>query len=297
MRMLLRVLAGLVLLVVVAAGVVYAMSQSKLGRSFEIEAAEVEIPDDAEALVRGRHQATIRGCTGCHGENLAGETVIEDPAMGTIHAPNLTIGEGGLPPTYSNADWVTAIRHGVGADGRPLQLMPSSEYWPMDNGDLGDLIAYLKALPPVDAESPASRPGPLARVLLSTGALPMHVDLIDHEAEIPDAPEPAVTAEYGAYLALTCTGCHGHNLSGGKITGAPPDWPEAANLTPHETGLEGWEEADFFTALREAERPDGTKLDPIMPAEQFGKMTNDELSALWMYLESLPATPHGERDV
>ena len=294
--MLTRVLAVLVLLLVVAAIGIYGMSQSKLGRTLEIEAAEVEIPDDVEAVERGKHQATIRACTGCHGDNLAGEAVIDDPAMGLIYAGNLTIGEGGLPPTYADADWVTAIRHGVGADGRPLFLMPSAEFWPMGDGDLGDLIAYLKTIPPVDSATLPTKPGPIARILLTTGALPLHADIIDHEAEIPQAPEPGVTAEYGAYLALTCTGCHGHNLSGGKITGAPPDWPEAANLTPHESGLEGWEEADFFTALREAKRPDGTELDPIMPAEQFGKMTNDELSAIWMHLENLPATPHGERE-
>jgi hypothetical protein len=30
-----------------------------------------------------------------------------------------------------------------------------------------------------------------------------------------------------------------------------------------------------------------------MPWETFGQMTDDELKALWMYLQSLPAMPQG----
>ncbi|MEO8484288.1 MAG: hypothetical protein ABI634_18915 [Acidobacteriota bacterium] len=41
--------------------------------------------------------------------------------------------------------------------------------------------------------------------------------------------------------------------------------PIVANITPHETGLKGWTEADFFRALREGKRKDGTDILTAMP--------------------------------
>ena len=104
-----------------------------------------------------------------------------------------------------------------------------------------------------------------------------------------------MTADYGRYLAASCIGCHGDNLSGGRIAGGPPDWPPAANLTPHATSRIGsWTEADFFTAMRKGVRPDGTPLNPAMPTA-FGQFTDDETKALWLYLRSLPAAEMGVR--
>ena len=40
-----------------------------------------------------------------------------------------------------------------------------------------------------------------------------------------------MTLEHGRYVAQ---GCHDAQLSGGKVPGAPPSWPAAANLTPGE---------------------------------------------------------------
>lgn len=106
---------------------------------------------------------------------------------------------------------------------------------------------------------------------------------------------PGVTVAYGRYLAAGCTGCHGPNLSGGKIAIGPPDWPPAANLTPHASGrLRNWSEADLLHAMRQARRPDGSALNPVMPAV-FGNMTDVELRALWQYLRTLPPAATGER--
>jgi len=82
-----------------------------------------------------------------------------------------------------------------------------------------------------------------------------------------------------------CTGCHGPELVGGPShePGAPP----AANLTP--AGIGTWTEADFFKALRSGVRPDGTAINPAMPWASSGRMTDDELRALWLYLRTVPA--------
>ncbi len=298
MRILPRLLGALLVIVLVVGTGVYFESQRKLGRTIDVDVAEIELPSasDEAALARGEHLAVIRACSGCHGADFGGETVIDDPMIGPVHAPNLTSGEGSVVADYTTTDWVRAIRHGLSRGGRPLQLMPSEEFTVMDADDLGNLIVYLESVPPVDRESPPSGIGPLGRVMLVVGEMRLAADVVDHEAPIEKAPDPSDALAYGEYLAATCTGCHGPGLSGGRIPGVPPDWPPAANLTPdEETGLGTWTEGDFVTALRTGTRPDGTKLDPVMPYAQFGTMNAGEMRSLWTYLKSLPVKEEGNR--
>ena len=94
--------------------------------------------------------------------------------------------------------------------------------------------------------------------------------------------------EYGEYLANTCKGCHGAGFSGGPIPGIPAQPPYPANLTADvATGLGSWQEADFVTALRTGIRPDGTLITSAMPWQTFQGLTDDELDALWLYLQSV----------
>jgi hypothetical protein len=46
--------------------------------------------------------------------------------------------------------------------------------------------------------------------------------------------------------------------------------------------------------MRTGITPGGKQLIDFMPWEYFGQMTDDELKAVWMYLQSLPALPQGE---
>lgn len=281
-------LLGLALLLVLG---VYTASAWKLGANYAITPAPFEISSDSSALARGQHIVTTWGCRDCHGEDLGGMAFIDDPAVGRVYGSNLTSGRGGIGRTYTDVDWVRALRHGVRADGRPLVLMPSEEYYYLGDDDLGALIAYLKQLPPVDRQEAGTSLGPLGRALVLMGEVPLAAERIDHDGPRPAAPAPGVTVEYGAYLAKSCMGCHGLDYAGGPIKGAPPDWPPAANLTPHpEDGLGTWSEADFVRALREGRRPDGSEIDAIMP-RAMGQLTDEELEALWMFLESLPPRP------
>jgi cytochrome c553 len=95
---------------------------------------------------------------------------------------------------------------------------------------------------------------------------------------------------YGAYLATSCAGCHGADFSGGHIAGTPPSWPDAANLTPDPSGLADWSEADFRQALRDGVVPGGRRLQTdYMPVRVTRNFTDEEISALYAYLRSLPA--------
>ena len=104
---------------------------------------------------------------------------------------------------------------------------------------------------------------------------------------------PAVSAEYGGYIAsFSCAGCHGEGLSGGSIVGAPPGFPNAANLTPSGEVV-AWTEADFKKAVQTGVTPAGKTLNPFMPYQTFVNLTDDEVQALWLYVHSVPVRPAG----
>jgi cytochrome c553 len=299
MRRVLKILAyltgGVAVLIAVAAIVVYVGSDGRMKKTYVVTPRQVVIPTDAAALAHGKHLAQTRGCNECHGKDYAGNKVIDDAAMGTLYAPNLTRGKGSRVGTFKDEDWVRAIRHGVGPDQRGLFLMPSEEYVHFSDEDLGAIIAFLKTVPEVNRERVPIALGPVSRTLLAAGKMKLAAEQIDHASVNPGFVKPGITAEYGGYVAHGCAGCHGRNFSGGKITVGPPDWPEAANLTPHEGGHVGkWTETDFLNVMRTAKRPDGTELNPVMP-RVFGQMNDIELKALWMYFKTLPPVAKGVR--
>lgn len=291
----LGIVVGAVLLLGAA---VYGLSSSRMNKIYQIAPAAVIIPTDSSAIEEGRHIAHVRACVDCHGEDFGGSIFFDEAAVGRLAATNLTSGRGGVGASYTDEDWVRAIRHGVDPKGRPLLFMPSQEFNPIGDDDLGALIAYLKSVEPVDREFEPSSVGPVGRALFLSGQLPLlPVELIDHDAPRVDPPNRGVTPEYGEYLAVTCTGCHGTGYSGGRIPGTPPSWPEAANITPDEaTGIGSWSEEDFEQALRRGVRPDGREMDPqFMPWSTFQHLTDDEVGALWAYLQTLPPREFGNR--
>jgi cytochrome c553 len=285
--------AGIILLVLLAIIVIAAVavalgSNAKANEVYDIETAELTIPTDAESIAEGQRQASIRACNECHGADYAGQLFIDDPALGTFYTSNLTTGAGSAVEGFTVADWERAIRHGVGRDGKPLFIMPSTDYYRISDEDLGRMIAYFQTLEPVDQEWPAAQIGPVGRVLVATGQLPYAAAEIDHSYSPPESVTVEVSAAYGDYLAATCTGCHRPDFSGGPLPGAGPDDTPAANLTPA-GNLGNWSEEDFITALRTGVTPEGKTLDPeLMPWPITTLMSDDELQALWLHFESLP---------
>ena len=279
---------ALVVLLVLFAATVYAVSSARLSRTYEVAPEQVAIPADSATIARGEHLARSRlGCADCHGPDLAGKPVVESGMFGHFIAPNLTRGEGGLGAQFTDADGVRSIRHGVKRDGRPVIFMPSDEFSRLSEEDLRAVIAFVKQVPPVDGAQPASRPGPIARMLLTFNPRVLPAAAIDHSAPVPAAPMAEVSPRYGEYLANTggCRGCHGPDLAGAKPMepgGVPP-----ANLTPAGR-LGSWREADFIRALREGVRPDGSAISEAMPWKAMGRMSDLELQALFAYLKSIP---------
>ena len=266
-------------LIVVALVVVYFVAGARLNKTYDIQPQAVAIPTDEASLERGEHLAdAVSGCQGCHGEDLAGKVLEDDPAFGRIVSSNLTTGAGGIGGTYNDADFVRAIRHGVRPNGKPLFFMPSSEFNKLSDPDLGAIIAYVKSVPPVDNDLPDIAAGPIGRLFLLLDAEFLPASVIDHTASPSPAPEVGVTVEYGAYLASFCSACHGSDISGGF----------GPNITPG-SAPGGWSEADFINTLRTGVTPEGRQLNPDdMPWKDLGNMTDDELKAVWLYIQSVP---------
>ena len=280
-------LLGLVALAVLAVAALYAATSIRMSRTHRFPDSPVRAATDSASLARGQHLVEAIGkCQDCHGDDYGGRMMMDSPVFARLAATNLTRGHGGIA-RYSDTDLERAIRHGVDPEGRPLLFMPAEAYAALGDADLAAVLGYLRTLSPVDREMPSPRIGPIARLLYLGGNFPLlPVELVDHERR-PAAPAPGATVEYGEYLATVggCRSCHGAGLAG---TGDPA----APDITV--TRLGAWTETDFFRALREGLRPDGSAIDPEkMPWVRSGRMTDEEIRAVWMYLRSLPGAAEG----
>lgn len=298
MRWIPRVLGALVLLLLLTGLLVYGISEWRLAKRYEAPREELPIPTDEDAVARGAYLAsTVSVCVDCHGADLGGMVVVDDPGLGRIVAPNLTQGEGGLAALRDDQELARAIRYGVGPDDKALMVMPSDDYHHLTDEDLGAIVAYIRSLPPVDEALPDNTLRPLGRLLLALGQLDVFAaSRIDMALRAPEALAPEVSKAYGQYLAniAGCTGCHGPGLSGGTIPGAPPDFPPAANLTPSGE-LGSWDFGDFRATLRTGKTPKGRALSEQMPWKSYGKMSDQELRAIWLFVSSVPAKDAGNR--
>ncbi|MEL6273412.1 MAG: c-type cytochrome, partial [Chloroflexota bacterium] len=174
-------------------------------------------------------------------------------------------------------------------------LMPSLDYQFMNDTDMGRLIGYIQSLEPVDNDPGEVRPGPIGRIIiLDSSSGFVAAQQIDHASIEPmNDVEVAVSVEYGQYVSYTCTGCHSANFTGGPFPGAAPGDPPPSNLTPHESGLADYTLEDFTGVIRNGIKPDGSVIDPqFMPWNSLGQMTDTEIEALYLYLQSLDPLPY-----
>lgn len=270
-------------------GFIYLQSEARIQEIYPIPVQTVAIPTDNASLIEGKRLFISRGCSDCHGDNLSGKIFIDDPVVGTLAGSNLTSGKGGIGSHYKEVDFIRAIRHGIAPDNKPLIYMPSQEYHAMNDEQLGAIIAYIRSAPPV-SNNPPMKLGFLMRLNFLLGKVPLlAAEIIDHQA-INSPVTLGATVEYGQYLMNGCMGCHGKDLSGGPVPGAPATFPKASNLTKDpKASISQWTEGDFFKAMRQGIRPDGSKIDAFMPWKNFSQMTDTELKAIWLYLQTLPA--------
>ena len=286
-------LGGLIALALVAVGVLYMVSGSRLSAKHAWPTETLAIPTDSASIARGAHLVTTRACGACHGADLGGNVFADAGPFALLAAPNLTGGRGGRTPPLTDAEWEGAIRHGVRRDSTGLIIMPSEVFNHITDADIAPMIAYLKQLPPVDREVPAAKLRIVGRMLLGAGPLKTAATLSATTPHVA-AADTTPGLEFGRYLVQSygCAACHGASFSGAEGNG--PGGKPPSNITP--TGIGHYTEEDFKTLLRTGERPrGGGKLSAEMPWEYYGKLTDGEIHSILTYLKTLPPKQFGEQ--
>ena len=102
------------------------------------------------------------------------------------------------------------------------------------------------------------------------------------------------TIERGRYLvnAGDCASCHtdqgGKPYAGGLALPTPFGIIYSTNITPDRvTGIGNWSEEDFYRAMHNGIRRDGKHLYPAFPYPWFTKVSQDDVSAIKAFLNTL----------
>jgi mono/diheme cytochrome c family protein len=259
---------------------------------------------------RGRYLVnSVMGCTGCHSPidaskpgapplegKLGAGALWADAELPWVVAPNITPDKETGAGTWSDDTLARAIREGIGHDGRALfPLMPYPNYKDMSDEDLASVIAYIRTLPPVHNALPKTKmPFPLNFLIKN---VPQPVT-----APVP-APDQSTETARGAYLTkmASCADCHtpmekgqpiaGLEFAGGLILSGPTGTVASANITPDTTGISYYDENLFVHAMREG-KVGARPLNAAMPWWFYGKMSDDDLKAVFSYLRTLKPVKH-----
>lgn len=243
----------------------------------------------------------IVACGNCHtpqgpdgpvaGLELAGGTPITDPAF-TAYATNITPDPKTGIGRWTDAEIVTAIREGRRPDGSLIgPPMPIEFYRGMSDSDAAAIVAYLRAVRPVENPVPKSE-----------FRMPLPASWGPPVGSVPDVQrtEPVT---YGAYMAGPlghCMECHTPRLpngqldrtrlgAGGQEFRGPWGVSVARNLTSDpEEGLGAWSDAQVKATITSGIRPDGTRLSPPMGFHFYKTIKDEDLTALVAYLRTLP---------
>jgi sulfur oxidation c-type cytochrome SoxX len=107
-----------------------------------------------------------------------------------------------------------------------------------------------------------------------------------------NSADPALV-ERGRYIAQAsdCVACHtakgGRAFTGGLAMQTPIGTIYSTNITPDkDTGIGGYDFADFERAVRHGIRKDGSPLYPAMPYVSYSVLTDEDVQALYAYFVS-----------
>lgn len=245
--------------------------------TIDIPLEDIVVPDDSASLVEGERIAWLRGCHGCHADSMQGRIFADEPRMMRLVTPN-------IPETitrYTDAELARLIRHGISREGRTAYGMPSATFYHLSDGDVGRLIAHLRAAPRVASALPATEFRFMANVALIQGKWPSDAATMNHQA--PRLGDRADTSQLarGEYLAITiCSECHGVDLRGQETT---PGLPHAIGYTLPE----------FRSLLLDGRARDGKDIGLMATTarRRFSRLAPGEIEAIFAYLSSMSLTP------
>jgi hypothetical protein len=306
--------AGLVLLAVIVIGVVAVVGMVGI-RPFvgprERALTDRQFEATPERLERGRYVAnSVSLCLGCHSEinwNVPGFALMPgtegsgrnwaEEGAPWISAPNLTADPETGAGRWTDDMLARAIREGVGHDGRALfPMMPYEQFRYMSDEDLASVIVYIRSLPPVRKTLPPSEiPFPVNRLINSVPE-PL-------TAPVPE-PDRTDAVAYGDYLVRVgvCRDCHtplddqgqripGLEFAGGMTLTGPYGRVTAANITQDPSGIPYYT-AELFLEMMRTGMVKARKIHDQMPWALYAKQTDDDLRAIFAYLQTIEPVRH-----
>lgn len=263
-------LAGVAGVAVLAVGGAFAASEAMIRWPVAKPQVQTVAATDPGAVARGRKVAIVNGCHDCHGKNLEGR-LFHDDAMLKAWGPNLT-----LLSDRSDADLDRAIRHGVGADGRRLWVMPSNAFALLNDQESADLIAYMRTFKRQGVKQPRFELSPMARAGVLLGKFQSEPAAIAANANLRLADAGPEHVQ-GRELARACVECHGPELKGGGFLNSP-------DLTM----VGSYDREDFERLLRTGIAAGDRKLGLMSGAApgRFNAWSSQEIGALHGYLKA-----------
>jgi mono/diheme cytochrome c family protein len=254
---------------------------------------------DSATIARGRHLVFgAAHCINCHSPNNPDSLVAlgQEPALtggfafnlpvGTIYSKNITPDKATGIGDFSDAEIARALRYGVHPDGTAVyDFMP---FHNLSDEDLKAVISWLRTQKAVHHSVPANRLNTMGYLVKAFLVKP-----VGPSGPVPARVNPDTTAAYGSYVAnniAECGGCHTQRDMAGAFVGAPfagggnIDGFITPNLTPDPSGrIFSWSQQDFIDRFRKGRLVPGSP----MPWYSFGRMSDEELKAVYQYLKSV----------
>lgn len=318
MKNALKIAGILLLVVIVLIGAILIYVKNALPDVGPAEDLTIELT--SERIERGRYLAwSVSVCMDCH--SMRDWTKFSGPIMpgttgkggerfdqsvglpGVFYSKNIT--PQGIK-RYTDGELVRVITTGVSKEGKAMfPIMPYPYYGRMDKEDIYSIIAYLRTLEPIQNEVPESIPDFPMNFIINT--IPRH-------ANPQPRPDPSDQLATGAYIinAAGCVECHSPfekgkiveelSYSGGREFLFPDgSVVRSANITQDkETGIGNWTREQFIRRFKSFSdssyslpvmRPG--EFNTIMPWTMYSRMDEADLSAMFVYLQTVDPIANG----
>jgi mono/diheme cytochrome c family protein len=302
-----KITLGVISVILITLLLAFIYVQFSWNKTYDLPYPDLQASTDPDIIALGEYYVNGPAhCSTCHTKNLSGGERFDLGGLGYVTTANLTPDNETGIGRYEDKEIFRMMRHAVKPNGKAsiALMMP---FWNMADNDMIAVVSYLRSLEPVRKEIPQPEWTMMGKVLKTFSATFKPV----MDAEPPKtAPQMLATVERGKYLAnsvANCVACHtkrddmtfqpiAPEFSGGMLmgpeteqnvaNGLDPDFMyETPNLTPHEKSkLAQFPTPESWIARFRAGRIFATS---PMSWEWFSRMTDEDLTAIWLYLNSL----------